>query len=117
MNILLPLALALTLLLAGCATTRDEPAEDALPPQNPALEQARKDVKLVQGKRAEWRVIDHAAGDKVRNLSTLLDIAQQKQMAGEAEEATRLANLISEYAGLALDQANSQKYASPYYPQ
>ncbi len=116
MNKTIALVLGASLLASGCATaTTDESAMAAKPAANPAITQAEADVKKAKSMSAEWRMLDKGVGKKAQNISKVLKIAKEKQAAGEVEEATRLAEKISDYVMMGLAQAEDQKDAKPAY--
>ncbi len=109
------------LVLGGCQTsqTTEEIASDTQISDldNPWLSQAEQDVVMARDQGVEWRVRDVVTDNNAVNLSELLIIARELQLAGDNAEATRLSIKISQLVVLALQQANDNKNALPKYPE
>jgi len=104
--------------LVGCATNQEESAIEPDPvPENTAILQAEIDLNTAQSLVAEWRIRLEANAHNTVNLSQILIMAQEEQAAGNTELATKLAQTVSRFAQLGIDQATAQKSAQPYYPQ
>lgn len=104
--------------LAGCATNQKESSNEPAPiPENPAILQAEIDLNTAQRLVGEWRIRLRKNDPNTLNLSQILVMAQQEQAAGNIELATSLAQTVTRFAQLGINQANAEKAAQPYYPQ
>ena len=81
------------------------------------ITQAEKDLKLAAQSGAVWRLVDKTTGSGAVGIDKLLKLAKKKQDEAKllADEAKRLATLVSWAAQLGINQANAQKQAKPYY--
>lgn len=118
MKKLLTLAFTTSLMVAGCATAdnhdKGEMAADAKM-GSPTIEQAEADLNEAIAMKAQWRIIDKSTGSKAVDLSKLLEVAKEKAAAGEAEEAERIAMLISKTSKISIDQQKRYAGALPRY--
>ena len=82
-----------------------------------AITQAEQDLKFAAQSDAVWRLVDKATGAGAVGIDKLLKLAKKKQDEAKllADEAKRLATLVSWAAQLGINQANAQKQAKPYY--
>ncbi len=119
------LLLALFTLASGCASS-PETAPASLPdvsltepefPENPAILQAEDDLQHARIQGAEWMVIESSMGNIPVSLAAILARAQEHQQNGNQADATRLAQKVSTFARLGIDQALQQANAKPFYPQ
>jgi hypothetical protein len=117
----LALCLTAVLLVAGCASKPDPveqtPSEVVQVPDNPAILQAEANLEQAQLMHSEWMVREPSLDHRPLTLGQILGYARQKQEAGDTIEATRLANIVSKFARLGLQQAQWQRQAQPFYPQ
>jgi len=79
------------------------------------IAQASADVKAAKAASAVWRILDSATGGKAVPLTKAVKVAQKKLDAGDAPEAYRLAQRVSEAAQLGIAQAAEQANAAPSY--
>ncbi len=110
----LVMALASTLVIAGCASAGSDDKAKMMAP-SAALTQAAADVKAAKAVSGEWRVIDKATGGSAVSLSKLLKAAHKKAEAGDAAEADRIAAHISKAAAIGIAQAKRYAGVKPYY--
>jgi hypothetical protein len=95
----------------GAADASNATAEQAAT----MIAQASADVKAAQAASALWRILDPATGGKAVPLTKAVKVAQKKLDAGDAPEAYRLAQRVSEAAQLGIAQAAEQANAAPSY--
>ena len=95
----------------GAADASNATAEQAAT----MIAQASADVKAAQAASAVWRILDSATGGKAVPLTKAVKVAQKKLDAGDAPEAYRLAQRVSEAAQLGIAQAAEQANAAPSY--
>ena len=79
------------------------------------IAQASADLDAAKGVGGTWRLIDSATGGKAVSISKLLKAAKAKLEAGDASEAYRMANRVSEAAQMGVAQAAEQADAGPVY--
>jgi hypothetical protein len=79
------------------------------------IAQAGADLKAAKGASAVWRLLDSATGGSAVPLHKMLKVAQKKLDEGDASEAFRLAQRVSESAQLGIAQAAQQANAGPTY--
>ena len=79
------------------------------------IAQASADLDAAKGVGGVWRLIDSATGGKAVGISKLLKTAKAKLEAGDASEAYRMANRVSEAAQMGVAQAAEQADAGPVY--
>ena len=79
------------------------------------IAQASADLDAAKGVGGVWRLIDSATGGKAVSISKLLKAAKAKLEAGDASEAYRMANRVSEAAQMGVAQAAEQADAGPVY--
>ena len=79
------------------------------------IAQASADLDAAKGVGGVWRLIDSATGGKAVSISKLLKVAKAKLEAGDASEAYRMANRVSEAAQMGVAQAAEQADAGPVY--
>ena len=79
------------------------------------IAQASADLDAAKGVGGVWRLIDSATGGKAVSISKLLKAAKAKLEAGDASEAYRMANRVSEAAQMGVAQAAEQVDAGPVY--
>ena len=102
------------LLLVGCLTAPpDQMAASAGP--DAAIAEAEKALSMAKEMGAEWMLIDKATGSRAQSLTKLLSVAKEKAEAGEAEEATRIANRVTEISNIGVEAMKTQADAGPSY--
>jgi hypothetical protein len=79
------------------------------------IAQASADLDAANGVGGVWRLVDSATGGKAVSISKLLKAAKAKLEAGDASEAYRMANRVSEAAQMGVAQAAEQVDAGPAY--
>ncbi|MDP6399367.1 MAG: LysM peptidoglycan-binding domain-containing protein [Arenicellales bacterium] len=79
------------------------------------IAQAGAEVKAAKAASAVWRILDPAIGGSAVPLDKALKAAQKQLDAGDAPEAFRLAQRVSESAQLGIAQAAQQANAGPTY--
>ena len=79
------------------------------------IAQASADLDAAKGVGGVWRLVDSATGGKAVSISKLLKAAKAKLEAGDASEAYRIANRVSEAAQMGVAQAAEQADAGPAY--
>ena len=79
------------------------------------IAQASADLDAAKGVGGVWRLIDSATGGKAVSISKLLKAAKAKLEAGDASEAYRMANRVSQAAQMGVAQAAEQADAGPAY--
>jgi hypothetical protein len=117
--------LVLGLLLTGCAsspgpklsTDQQSALTESAATENPAIQEAEDDLQHARIQRAEWMVIESAISTHPVSLGEILDLAREKQRNGDQNGATLLAQKVSRFARLGIDQALQQANAKPFYPQ
>ena len=82
-----------------------------------AIAQAEQELAAVNKMGHTWRLIDKATGGSSQDLDKLLAAAKKAREKGDAAEALRIANRVSESAKLGQRQAKAQANAAPHYPQ
>ncbi len=97
------------LLLAACVSV---PAQQA---SADAITKAEEALAMAQKVGGEWKAIDKATGGKAVPLSKMLKVAKEKAAAGEIEESIRLAEKVTEFSMLGVEQAKAQEGAGPSY--
>ncbi len=111
-------AIATAFLLAGCATS-DNNDKAAMSTDaamgNAVIAQAEADVKTALDAGAQWLILDKSAGSKAVSFNKLIEIAKEKEAAGETEEAERIAMHVSEASKMALGQHERYANARPRY--
>ena len=95
----------------GAADASNATAEQAAT----MIAQAGDDVKAANAASGVWRILDSATGGKAVPLTKALKVAQKKLDEGDAPEAYRLAQRVSEAAQLGVAQAAEQANAAPSY--
>ena len=96
---------------AGVSDASNATAEQAAA----MIAQAGVDLKAAKAASAVWRLLDSATGGSAVPIHKMLKVAQEKLDAGDAAEAYRLAQRVSESAQLGIDQAAQQANAGPTY--
>ena len=79
------------------------------------IAQAGADLKAAKAAKGEWRILDSATGGSAVPISKALKAAQKLLDEGDAAEAYRLAQRVSESAQLGLAQSAEQASAAPSY--
>ena len=79
------------------------------------IAQAGADLKAAKAAKGEWRILDSATGGSAVPLSKALKAAQKMLDDGDATEAYRLAQRVSESAQLGVAQSAEQASAAPSY--
>ncbi|SVB96846.1 uncharacterized protein METZ01_LOCUS249700, partial [marine metagenome] len=79
------------------------------------IAQAGADLKAAKAASAVWRLLDSATGGSAVPIHKMLKVAQKKLDDGDAPEAFRLAQRVSESAQLGIAQAAQQANAGPTY--
>jgi hypothetical protein len=92
---------------SASAATADDAAQ--------MIAQASADLDAAKGVGGVWRLIDSATGGKAVSISKLLQAAKAKLEAGDASEAYRMANRVSEAAQMGVAQVAEQVDAGPVY--
>ena len=80
-----------------------------------AIKKAEAELAAAAEAGSVWRLVDSATGSSAQNIDKLLQVAKEKQAAGELDEALRLANRVADAAMLGQQQARGQADAGPYY--
>ena len=118
MKKILTAAFTTAFMLTGCATTEHQEkaamAEDA-EMGNAVIAQAESDAQAAIDAGAQWLILDKAAGSKAVSFGKLIEIAKEKQAAGETEEAERIAMHVSEASKMALGQHERYSGSLPRY--
>tara|TARA_B100000700_G_scaffold133556_1_gene149179 strand:+ start:614 stop:1555 length:942 start_codon:yes stop_codon:yes gene_type:complete len=96
---------------AGAADASNATAEQA----STMIAQASADVEAAKAASALWRILDSATGGGAVPLTKALKVAQKMLDGGDAPEAYRLAQRISDAAQLGIAQAGEQANAAPSY--
>ena len=79
------------------------------------IAQAGADLKAAKAAKGEWRILDSATGGSAVPISKALKAAQKLLDEGDAAEAYRLAQRVSESAQLGVAQSAEQASAAPSY--
>lgn len=79
------------------------------------IAQAGADLKAAKAAKGEWRILDSATGGSAVPISKALKAAQKLLDEGDATEAYRLAQRVSESAQLGVAQSAEQASAAPSY--
>lgn len=79
------------------------------------IAQAGADLKSAKAAKGEWRILDSAIGGSAVPISKALKVAQKLLDEGDAAEAYRLAQRVSESAQLGVAQSAEQASATPSY--
>lgn len=79
------------------------------------IAQAGADLKSAKAAKGEWRILDSAIGGSAVPISKALKVAQKLLDEGDAAEAYRLAQRVSESAQLGVAQSAEQASAAPSY--
>lgn len=79
------------------------------------IAQAGADLKSAKAAKGEWRILDSAIGGSAVPISKALKVAQKLLDEGDAAEAYRLAQRVSESAELGVAQSAEQASAAPSY--
>ena len=79
------------------------------------IAQAGADLKAAKAAKGEWRILDSATGGSAVPISKALKAAQKLLDEGDAAEAYRLAQRVSESAQLGVAQSAEQASAAPTY--
>ena len=79
------------------------------------IAQAGADLKAAKAAKGEWRILDSATGGSAVPLRKALKAAQKLLDGGDASEAYRLAQRVSESAKLGAAQSAEQASAAPSY--
>ena len=79
------------------------------------IAQAGADLKAAKAASGVWRLLDSATGGSAVPIHKMLKVAQKKLDDGDAPEAFRLAQRVSESAQLGIAQAAQQANAGPTY--
>ena len=79
------------------------------------IAQAGVDLKSAKAAKGEWRILDSATGGSAVPISKALKVAQKLLDEGDAAEAYRLAQRVSESAQLGAAQSAEQASAAPSY--
>ncbi len=79
------------------------------------IAQAGADLKSAKAEKGEWRILDSAIGGSAVPISKALKVAQKLLDEGDAAEAYRLAQRVSESAQLGVAQSAEQASAAPSY--
>ena len=79
------------------------------------IAQAGADLKAAKAAKGEWRILDSATGGSAVPISKALKAAQKLLDEGDAAEAYRLAQRVSESAQLGVAQSVEQASAAPSY--
>ena len=79
------------------------------------IAQAGADLKSAKAAKGEWRILDSAIGGSAVPISKALKVAQKLLDEGDAAEAYRLAQRVSESAQLGAAQSAEQVSAAPSY--
>ncbi len=96
---------------AGSADAANATAEQAAA----MIAQAGVDLKAAKAAKGEWRILDSATGGSAVPISKALKAAQKLLDEGDAAEAYRLAQRVSESAQLGVAQSAEQASAAPSY--
>lgn len=104
-----PSAMAWLATVAVALTCVVSSASGADKAQDAASAIAAAETVLAEASKAgsEWAIWDKAvpSGDDAPSLEDILDVAKEKQQAGDEDEALRLAELVGFYAQLGVEQA------------
>ena len=79
------------------------------------IAQAGADLKAAKAAKGEWRILDSATGGSAVPISKALKVAQKLLDEGDAAEAYRLAQRVSESAQLGVAQSTEQASAAPSF--
>ena len=79
------------------------------------IAQAGADLKAAKAAKGEWRILDSATGGSAVPISKALKVAQKLLDEGDAAEAYRLAQRVSESAQLGVAQSAEQASAAPSF--
>ena len=79
------------------------------------IAQAGADLKSAKAAKGEWRILDSAIGGSAVPISKALKVAQKLLDEGDAAEAYRLAQRVSESAQLGVAQSAEHASAAPSY--
>ena len=96
---------------AGSTDAANASAEQAAA----TIAQAGADLKAAKAAKGEWRILDSATGGGAVPISKALKAAQKLLDEGDAAEAYRLAQRVSESAKLGVAQSAEQASAAPSY--
>jgi hypothetical protein len=94
-----------SLTLTGCASAPEQPADT--PSAQAAIDAAAKVLAEADSLDSVWVVWDPGmpASADAPTLNEILDAARKKQEAGDIAEATRMAEVVAEFARLGVEQA------------